>query len=123
MSFVALSASTGLAIGRYFCAPLGRSVNPSRLWGVEGAFGDRAAMRCLTRRLGALVGVTLLSLAALTMTLTMTSSPAGAGLPLAAEQPSVPILGQVALKSDYATAGRVRGRHHDRMRAAPDVKA
>jgi len=63
------------------------------------------SMRTLTRSRGAFAGVTLLSLAGLTMALTMAAGPARASLSPAADQPSVPILGQVALKDRYETGG------------------
>lgn len=48
-------------------------------------------------------GVTLLASVALTMAMTMTALPAGASLLPAADVPSVPILGQVALKNNSET--------------------
>ncbi len=55
------------------------------------------------------MGAALLSLAALTitvtMTLTMAAAPAGASLLPAADKPTVPILGQVALKERSETGG------------------
>ena len=53
-------------------------------------------------------GATLLSLVALTLMVTMAAAPAGASLRPAAGQQSVPILGQVALKSNSET-GRSAG--------------
>jgi outer membrane protein OmpA-like peptidoglycan-associated protein len=58
-------------------------------------------MPCVTRTCSAVVGATLLSLAGLT--LTMTAVPAGASLLPSADKPSVPMLGQVALKDCYET--------------------
>lgn len=63
-------------------------------------------MRRLTTGRDALRGVTLLTLAALTMTMpmtAMTAMPAVAGLASATGTPTVPILGQVALKSNTET--------------------
>jgi outer membrane protein OmpA-like peptidoglycan-associated protein len=56
-------------------------------------------MRRLTTRLGAICGAILPMLAALTMT----TAPAVASAAPAASTPTVPILGQVALKGNYAT--------------------
>jgi len=56
-------------------------------------------MRRLTGSHGTVLGTALLSIAALTLTLTTAVAPMGASLLPAADQPSVPILGQVALKN------------------------
>ena len=55
-------------------------------------------MRRLTNSRGALRGAIFLSLAALTMTMTTGTAPATASLLPSVGTPSVPILGQVALK-------------------------
>jgi outer membrane protein OmpA-like peptidoglycan-associated protein len=62
-------------------------------------------MKSLTRTQGTVLGAALLSVAALTLTLTTVAGPAGASLLPAVAQPSVPILGQVALKESSETGG------------------
>jgi outer membrane protein OmpA-like peptidoglycan-associated protein len=77
---------------------------PVELWssGLRRRSSDTMPdMRRLTTGRGAVSGATLLSVAALTMI--TTTAPAAASLPPAAGAPSVPILGQVALKENSET--------------------